>query len=93
MDDANAGPTALDGLPTFLHFMKTEIAPSKTNRSTNAERPIMVMVLTFILWFLFPKLAVIGRFLALTIGPLPSPAPYGGEDGIPDNKTFTHSKR
>ena len=78
MDEVNAGPTALDGPPTLLHFTRTEIAPRRTNRSTNAERAIMMMVLTFILWFLLPKFAVIGRPPELPIGPLPDKNPYGG---------------
>ena len=89
MDDPNPGPTTLEGFATFLHLIKREIAPRRTNRSTNADRAIMAMVLTFIFWFLFPKFAVIGRFPALAVGPFPVRLPYGGEDGIPDNKCFS----
>ena len=92
MDDVKAGPTAIEGFLTFLHFIKIEIAPRRTIRSTNADRAIMAMVLTFIFWFLVPKLAVIGRFPALAVGPLPMKLPYGGEEGIPNNKIFTVNK-
>jgi hypothetical protein len=67
----NAGPTALDGLPDFLHLMTMAIAPMKTTKTTNADRVMMTMVLRFILWFLFTKLAVMGRSLVLPLGPLP----------------------
>ena len=67
----NVGPTAFDGLLTFLHFKKIETAPMKTNRSTNADKDIMAIVLRFIRWFLLIKFAVIGRSPTLPVGPLP----------------------
>lgn len=69
--DVSAGPTALDGLPTFLHFKKMETAPIKTNKSTNADKAMMAIVLRFIRWFFLSKFAEIGRSPALPLGPLP----------------------
>lgn len=71
IDDGNAGPTAFDGLLIFLHFKKMGIAPTKTNKSTKADKAMMIMVLRFIFWFLLTKLAVIGRPPELSLGPLP----------------------
>ena len=70
-EGVNTGPTAFDGLLTFLHFKKIETAPMKTNRSTNADKDIMAIVLRFIRWFLLIKFAVIGRSPTLPVGPLP----------------------
>ena len=78
----------MDGLPTFLHFIRTEIAPAKTNKSTKADKTIIAMILMFIFWFLLTKLAEIGRSPALPVGPLPKILPYGGEAGIPDKMFF-----
>lgn len=88
IDEAHAGPTALAGFPTFRHLIKRVTAPSRTSKSTKADRAIMAMVLTLSFWFLFPKFAVIGRFPALGVGPLPSSPPYGGEEGSPGNIVF-----
>lgn len=49
IDDVNTGPTALDGLPTFRHFKRTETAPMQTNKSTKADKAMMPIVLVFIL--------------------------------------------
>jgi len=86
----NAGPTALDGLLVFLHFKIIENAPTKTNNSTKEDKAMMIMVLTFIFWFLLTKLALTGRMPStLWLGPpLPTKDPYGGEDGIPDTNSF-----
>ena len=85
----NAGPTALDGLLVFLHFKIIENAPTKTSKSTNEDKAMMIMVLTFIFWFLLTKLALTGRMPStLWLGPLPTKDPYGGEDGIPDTNSF-----
>ena len=70
-EGVNAGPTTFDGLPNFLHFKKIETTTMKTNRSTNADKDIMAMVLRFIRWFLLIKIAVIGRSPTLPVGPLP----------------------
>ena len=71
MDDVNTGPTALDGLPIFLHFKTMEIAPMHTNTSTKPDKAMMAMVLGFNFWLLLTKSAVMGRPPALPLGPLP----------------------
>lgn len=71
MDAANVGPTALDGLPNFLHLIQMKTAPMKTSKTTNADKAMIAMVLRFIFWLLLTKFAVIGRFPALPLGPFP----------------------
>jgi hypothetical protein len=75
VEDVIAGPMAFDGLLTFLHFKKMETAPMNTNKSTNADKAMMAMVLRFIRWFLLTKFAVIGRSPVLPLGPLPVELP------------------
>lgn len=89
MEEVKAGPTALDGLPNFFHFKNMENPPIRTNRSTKADRDIIAMVLTFILWFLLGKFAVIGNSPEAPAGPLLVKSPNGGDEGMPDKNSFS----
>ena len=92
IDEANAGPTAVDGIPTLFHCMTINIAPAKTRASTKPDRTMIAIVLKSIPWLLLAKFAVSGSPLVLSVGAPSTMSSFGEEEGIPEAKS-TSSKR
>ncbi|WZZ12980.1 hypothetical protein YC2023_106069 [Brassica napus] len=81
----NAGPTAVDDLPTSFHFLTINIAPAKTRASTKPDKTMIAIVLKPIPWLLLAKIAVTGSPPALALGTPSTMSPYG-EEGVPEAK-------